>query len=100
MEKSFYLGKLQLRRFTPGGHFYTVVEWPWHATYFASLLQKAVEAIIIILAFFELIFLLSLHAGSLGGDYGPAYANTASGAGHIGLQAEKHHHGIPAAAAV
>lgn len=58
------------------------------------------EAIIIILAFFELVYLLSLHAGSLGGDYGPAYANAASGAGHIGLQAEKHHHGMAAAAAV
>lgn len=60
-----------------------------------------VESFIIILALFELLYLLSLHAGVLGSDYGPAYSNAAAGGANIGLvQAEKHHHGTPAAAAV
>lgn len=61
-----------------------------------------VEAFIIVLALFELLYLLSLHAGVLGSDYGPSYHNAASAGGaNIGLvQGEKHHHGTPAAAAV
>jgi hypothetical protein len=37
-------------------------------------LQKALEAIIIILGFFEILYTLSLHAGVLGDKYGPTYA--------------------------
>ncbi|KAG0622964.1 hypothetical protein M758_3G137400 [Ceratodon purpureus] len=63
---------------------------------------KVVEAFIIVLALFELLYLLSLHAGVLGSDFGPSYRNTSSSGGaNMGLaQGEKHHHGTPAAAAV
>ncbi|XP_024357389.1 membrane protein PM19L isoform X2 [Physcomitrium patens] len=63
---------------------------------------KVVEALIIVLALFELLYLLSLHAGVLGGDrFGPAYSNTgAGGANMVLVQAGEKHHGIPAAAAV
>jgi len=62
---------------------------------------RVVESFIIVLALFELFYLLSLHAGVLGSDYGPPYSNPATGGANIGLvQAEKHHHGTPAAAAV
>lgn len=68
------------------------------------LLQKVVEAFTIILAAFELLYLLSLHVGIFGGDYGPAYTTTpgvsAATTGHVGLQGEKHHSAAAAAAAV
>ncbi|KAG0627649.1 hypothetical protein M758_2G218400 [Ceratodon purpureus] len=35
---------------------------------------KALEAIIIILGFFEILYTMSLHAGVLGDKYGPTYA--------------------------
>jgi hypothetical protein len=65
-------------------------------------LQKVVEAFIVVLSVFELLYLLSLHAGVPGGDYGSGYNNT-TGAGGVNMalvQGEKHHHGIPAASAV
>jgi hypothetical protein len=70
--------------------------------------QKVVEAFTVILAVFELLYLISLHAGILGGEYGPSYTNnnntsaTATGpaAGHNIAVSEKHLHGTAAAAAV
>jgi cellobiose-specific phosphotransferase system component IIC len=41
------------------------------------LLQKTLEAFIIILGFFELLYFLSLHSGTiLGEKYGPTYNTT------------------------
>lgn len=57
-------------------------------------LQKVVEAFTTILAAFELLYLLSLHVGVFGGDYGPAHTTTpgvsAGTTAHVGLQGEKH----------
>jgi hypothetical protein len=68
---------------------------------------KVVEAFTVILAVFELLYLISLHAGILGGEYGPSYTNnntsaTATGpaAGNNIAVSEKHLHGTAAAAAV
>lgn len=66
------------------------------------LLQKVVEVFTIILAAFELLYLLSLHVGIFGGDYGPACTTipgvSAATTGHVGLQGEKHHSAAAAAA--
>jgi hypothetical protein len=67
--------------------------------------QKVVEAFTVILAVFELLYLMSLHAGIMGGEYGPSYTNnnnTATGpaAGNNIAVSEKHLHGTAAAAAV
>lgn len=70
--------------------------------------QKVVEAFTVILAVFELLYLMALHAGILGGEYGPSYTNnnntnaTATGpaAGNNIAVSEKHLHGTAAAAAV
>jgi hypothetical protein len=44
---------------------------------YTILLQKTLEAFIIILGFFELLYFLSLHAGTiLGESYGPTYNTT------------------------
>jgi hypothetical protein len=41
---------------------------------YVILLQKTLEAFIIILGFFELLYFLSLHSGTiLGEKYGPTY---------------------------
>jgi len=55
------------------------------------VLQKTLEAFIIILSFLQLLYLLATHAGSVTRE---GYANT-------GTPAVKHgHHGTPAATAV
>jgi hypothetical protein len=68
---------------------------------------KVVEAFTVILAVFELLYLMSLHAGILGGEYGPSYTNNNTSATATGPAAsnniavsEKHLHGTAAAAAV
>jgi hypothetical protein len=61
---------------------------------FFFLLQKALEAFIIILSFFQLLYLLSLHSGILGSKYGPTY-NDSNG---VGPKARDY--GTPAATAV
>ncbi len=60
------------------------------------LLQKTLEALLIILSLFQLLYLLSLHSGLLGSKYGPTY-NNAPGTG-VGPKAGNY--GTPAAAAV
>jgi hypothetical protein len=45
------------------------------------LLQKTLEAFTIILSFFQLLYLLSLHSGILGPKYGPTYNNNNNGVG-------------------
>ncbi len=61
------------------------------------LLQKTLEALLIILSFFQLLYLLSLHSGLLGSNYGPTYNNAGTGTG-VGPKAGNY--GTPAAAAV
>jgi hypothetical protein len=66
------------------------------------LLQKVLEAFMIILSLFELLYLLSLHAGIFGSKYGPTYGsgygNNAAGTGVGGPKAGNY--GTPAASAV
>ncbi len=66
--------------------------------------QKVVEAFTVILAVFELLYLISLHAGILGGEYGPSYTNNnntnATATVPAAAVSEKHLHGTAAAAAV
>jgi hypothetical protein len=61
---------------------------------FFFLLQKTLEAFTIILSFFQLLYLLSLHSGILGSKYGPTYNN------NNGVGPKAGHYGIPAATAV
>jgi hypothetical protein len=65
---------------------------------------KVVEAFTVILAVFELLYLISLHAGILGGEYGPSYTNNnntnATATVPAAAVSEKHLHGTAAAAAV
>ncbi|CAK9204123.1 unnamed protein product [Sphagnum jensenii] len=58
---------------------------------------KTLEAFIIILAFFQLLYLLSLHAGILGSNYGPTYGAAAPG---TGVGPKTPNVGTPAASAV
>lgn len=60
--------------------------------------QRVLEAFTIILAFTQLLYLLSLHAGLLGDKYGPPSSSASTGTG--GQFLEKPPHGTPAAAAV
>ncbi len=66
------------------------------------LLQKVLEAFMIILSLLELLYLLSLHAGIFGPKYGPTYGsgygNNAAGTGLGGPKAANY--GTPAASAV
>jgi hypothetical protein len=59
--------------------------------------QKTLEAFMIILAFFQLLYLLSLHAGILGSNYGPTYGAAAPG---TGVGPKTPNVGTPAASAV
>ncbi|CAK9233932.1 unnamed protein product [Sphagnum troendelagicum] len=63
---------------------------------------KVLEAFMIILSLFELLYLLSLHAGIFGPKYGPTYGsgygNNAAGTGVGGPKAGNY--GTPAASAV
>ena len=56
---------------------------------------KTLEAFMIILGLLELLYLLSLHAGILGENYGPSYNGTGTRAGP-----KNSTYGTPAAAAV
>jgi hypothetical protein len=67
----------------------------WFSSVFVS--QKTLEAFIIILAFFQLLYLLSLHAGILGSNYGPTYGAAAPG---TGVGPKTPNVGTPAASAV
>jgi hypothetical protein len=58
------------------------------------LLQKTLEAFTIILSFFQLLYLLSLHSGILGPKYGPTYNN------NNGVGPKSGDYGTPAATAV
>jgi len=71
----------------------------WALNWFSSVfvLQKTLEAFIIILAFFQLLYLLSLHAGILGSNYGPTYEAAAPG---TGVGPKTPNVGTPAASAV
>jgi hypothetical protein len=60
--------------------------------------QRVLEAFTIILAFTQLLYLLSLHAGLLGDKYGPPSSSASTGT--AGQFLEKPPHGTPAAAAV
>ncbi len=68
--------------------------------FFGIVLQRALEAFIIILAATELLYLLSLHAGILHASYGPTYRNN-NVAGNTGVTGTKAaNYGTPAASAV
>ncbi len=67
----------------------------WFPSVFVS--QKTLEAFMIILAFFQLLYLLSLHAGILGSNYGPTYGAAAPG---TGVGPKTPNVGTPAASAV
>ncbi|KAH9567859.1 hypothetical protein CY35_03G047800 [Sphagnum magellanicum] len=60
---------------------------------------KTLEAFLIILSLFQLLYLLSLHSGLLGSNYGPTYNNNAAGTG-TGVGPKAGNYGTPAAAAV
>jgi hypothetical protein len=63
-------------------------------------MQKALEALMIILSLFELLYLLTLHVGICGSKYGPNNGNTGTGAG-TGVGGPKGaNYGTPAATAV
>jgi hypothetical protein len=55
---------------------------------------KTLEAFSIILSFFQLLYLLSLHSGILGSEYGPTYNN------NNGVGPKAGDYGTPAATAV
>ncbi|CAM6026476.1 unnamed protein product [Sphagnum balticum] len=59
---------------------------------------KVLEALMIILSLFELLYLLTLHAGICGSRYGPTNGNTATGTGVGGAKGANY--GTPAATAV
>jgi len=64
------------------------------------LLQKTLEALLIILSLFQLLYLLSLHSGLLGSNYGPTYNNAAGTGTGTGVGPKAGNYGTPAAAAV
>ncbi len=63
------------------------------------MVQRVLEAFTIILAFTQLLYLLSLHAGLLFDRYGPPTSRGGTGTGTGSEFGEKHQHGTPAAAA-
>ncbi|CAK9214640.1 unnamed protein product [Sphagnum troendelagicum] len=69
-----------------------------HLDHPRSVRLRVLEAFTIILAFTQLLYLLSLHAGLLGDKYGPPSSSASTGTG--GQFLEKPPHGTPAAAAV
>ncbi|CAM6030510.1 unnamed protein product [Sphagnum balticum] len=68
-----------------------------HIGGYRSKRLKTLEAFMIILAFFQLLYLLSLHAGILGSNYGPTYGAAAPG---TGVGPKTPNVGTPAASAV
>jgi hypothetical protein len=52
-----------------------------HVGGYRSKKLKTLEAFTIILSFFQLLYLLSLHSGILGPKYGPTYNNNNNGVG-------------------
>jgi hypothetical protein len=60
--------------------------------------QKVLEALMILLSLFELLYLLTLHVGICGSKYGPNHGNTATGTGIGGPKGANY--GNPAATAV
>ncbi|CAK9251484.1 unnamed protein product [Sphagnum jensenii] len=61
---------------------------------------KTLEALLIILSLFQLLYLLSLHSGLLGSNYGPTYNNAAGTGTGTGVGPKAGNYGTPAAAAV
>ncbi|CAK9218845.1 unnamed protein product [Sphagnum troendelagicum] len=70
-----------------------------HIDHHRSIRLRVLEAFTIILAFTQLLYLLSLHAGLLFDRYGPPTSRGGTGTGTGSEFGEKHQHGTPAAAA-